>query len=224
MLFTDIREMKSVLEIDPCNTEEDKKLTFLNEWVSAWLEETLGRPGMTYKSRTEYYPGTGTQVLCLNGRPVYTTPTIQVFVDRDGYYGEPDDAFDSTTALTYGEDFCLRLDRDDGVGYTGLLVRINDYWPKPSVRSAGLLSPYIGPAFGNVKVVYTGGYTYDTFPATLRMAANFLIARLRYVLPLGMEVTSESYEERAIALAAERKHYLMGLIAPMLTQHHNWKF
>jgi len=224
MLFTDLREMKSVLEIDPCNTEEDKKLSFLNEWVSAWLEEWLGRPGMTYKARTEYYAGTGTQVLCLNSRPVYTTPTIQVFVDPSGYYGQPDGAFDSTTELTYGTDFCLKAERDDGLGYGGLLVRINDYWTRPTVRSAGLLSPYIGPAFGNVKVVYTAGYTVDTFPAQLRMAANILVARLRYLLPLGMELTSESYEERAIAIAAERKDYLMGLVKPMLFNSRNWKF
>ena len=71
MLWTDIQELKSVLEIDPGNTSEDKKLLLVIEWASAWMEEILGRPGFGYKARTEFYSGTGTQTLLLRSRPVY---------------------------------------------------------------------------------------------------------------------------------------------------------
>lgn len=222
MLWSDIREIKRVLEIDPRDSSEDVKLNFFNEWAAAWLEQVIGRD-MTLKARTEYYGGQGTQKILLRHRPVFTTPTLQVFLDEAGNFGSTSGAFAAgTTALTYGEDFCIEIDHDDGSSRSGILWRLGNLWPRPSVRQRGLLSPFLGPSIGNVKVIYTAGYTVDTLPAQLRAACNLLVARLRYLFPLGMELGSEGYEERSIGLVAERDDYILALVKPLVLQYRNW--
>lgn len=225
MLYTDLSELKTVLEIDPADTSEDTKLNFFVAQASAWIEELLNRPGMTYKSRTEFYKGTGTQKLTLRSRPVYSTPTIQVYEDNAAYFGSATGAFDPTlTQLTYGIDFCLQIDQEDGVSSrSGILLRINDIWTKPQVRQFGLLSPFIEDDPGSLKVVYSAGYLVDNLPTPFRLAANTLIAEMRYLFPLGMPIASESYEERSIAMM-QYKDYLLTMIRPMLMPFRNWKF
>ena len=75
MLWTDLNELKGVLEIDADDHAEDKKLNFLNSYAGQLLGEFLNRPGFDKKSRTEYYQGTGTQRLLLRSRPVFTIPS-----------------------------------------------------------------------------------------------------------------------------------------------------
>lgn len=226
MLYTDLRELKTALDINPNHTAEDKKLNFFLEQASEWIGEYLGRPGFDYQSRTEYYNGTGTQQLLLRSRPVYTTPTIQVYYDSSGFYGSTSGSFNSNNAFTYGVDFCLKIDQADGTSRSGILVRINNLWPKPSARQVGLLSPFISTGFGTIKVVYTAGYTVDTLPASFRLACNLLISKMRYVFPLGVELSAESYEDRSIAVSAlgQQKNYLMSLLKPFLNNYRNWSF
>jgi len=224
MILTDIHELKSILEIDPGNKVEDKKLLFLIEMASDWIEEYTNRK-FFWKSRTEYYDGTGTQELRLRARPVYTTPTIAVRVDEGGYFGSVTNSFGTNTALTYGDDFALRLDQEDGTSSrSGILVRIDDIWPRPRIRQRGLLSPSIGRGYGTIKVTYTAGYSVDTLPATIRLACNLLVARLRVILPLGAESTSEGYEDRSISIVTSEKTKLMALVRPLLVAHRNWNF
>ncbi len=217
--------LKVLLGLDPDNTAQDAKLLMLNTVASAWLEEWLNRPDLSLKARTEYYDGSGSQNLLLRSRPVYVTPTIAVNADNQGYWGESSGAFASTTALTYGTDFALRLDPgEEGVSRSGILVRISGFWEKPTVRQRGYLSPFVGEGFGNVKVVYTAGYVADTLPAQLRMAANFLAARLNMVLPLGAELSSESYEERSISVVTSAKSQLFALVKPLIWSYRNFKW
>jgi hypothetical protein len=225
MLLTDISELKAYLEIDPNNTAEDLKLSFLVEAVSQWIEELLNRPGLSYASRTEYYNGTGTSRLLLRSRPVFTTPTILVYEDGSGFFGSTSGSFDTgTTALTYGEGFCLQIDRDDGSSRSGILIKTRGLWEKRAVRQTGYLTPFVGPSYGSIKVVYTAGYTVDTLPASFRMAVNLLVSRLRYVLPLGLELSAESYEDRTIAISAiaQMKNYLLSMVRPFLWPYRNW--
>lgn len=221
--LTDINEVKKVLEIDPDDTSEDVILGFYIEQASSLISEYLDRD-LEQKSRTEYYPGTGTQRLLLRSRPVLVNPTIQVSIDGYGYYGSTSGAFTSpNSVLTFGQDFCVET--LDGVeSRTGILVRINNLWPRPSARQTGYLSPFIVPSYGNVKVVYTGGYTIDSLPAQIRSACNLLVSRIRYMMPLGMEIGSESYEERSISLVSERRDYLMGVVKQLLFSRRNWTF
>lgn len=226
MLWSSLQELKVLLGIDPGNTAQDAKLLLLNTVAGDWLGEWLNRPGFDLKARTEYYDGTGTQNLLLRSRPVFTSPTVQVFTDSNGNWGSTSGSFDSSTsALTYGTDFALRLDPgEEGVSRSGILVRINGYWEKPAVRQTGYLSPFIGQANGNVKVIYTAGHTIDTMPSMLRMAANFLVARLNHVWPLGVELGSESYEERSLSYINSERSKLFVLVRPMLTGFRNFKW
>ena len=179
---------------------------------------------MSYKARTEYYNGTGGLKLLLRHRPVFTTPTIVVHLDSGAYYGSVTGSFAGTSALTYGTDFSLKIDQEDGTSRSGILIRINEFWPKPQSRQAGFLSPFLGESFGNIRITYTAGFTVDMLPAQIRAACNLLIARMRAILPVGMEIGSESYEERSLGLITQQKNYLTSLIRPMIWPYRNWYF
>ncbi len=224
--LVDLAEVKSILEIDPDDTEEDKKLLFLIEMASDWIEELLDRKGlMFYKSRTQYYSGTGTQSLLLNARPVFNPTTIIVKATETGWYGS-NNAFTTATPLTYGSDFCLKLDSEDGLySKSGILLRLGSYWLKPWVRTWGLLAPFAGDGLGNIQVTYSGGYTIDTLPSALRMAMSFIVGRLRYTLPIAMETTSDGYADRSIGISPSQKDYLLGMVKPMIMPFYkNWSF
>lgn len=226
MLYTDLVEIKALLEIDPNNTSEDKKLNFLVEMASSFIEEVLNRK-MSFALRSEIYSGTGTQKMLLRSRPVFTTPTITISFDPSAYFGSSPNAFQNSppeSNLVYGKDFCLQIDQPDGSSRSGILYRINDYWYKPYVRQTGLLSPFIGTDTGSYLITYQAGYTVDTLPADFRLACNLLVSKLRYIFPLGVELSSESYEERAIALITNYKDYLLALVRPMILKYRNWKF
>lgn len=230
MLFTDLNEVKALLDIDPQDKVEDKKLNFYIDAVTDVLRTILNRD-FDYKQRTEYYGGTGTQKLVLRVPPVYPTtgPTgattgITVYQDSAGFYGEPSGAFTSSDAeLTLGSDFAIPID-SSGVSRSGILVRLHGLWLRPQVRVNGLLSPFIGEAFGNYKVTYYGGYTVDTLPSGIRLAVNLLITKFRYIFPLGLALSSESYEDRSISLTGSQKSYLFDLARPLLLNYRNWRF
>lgn len=227
MILTDLTELKKILEIDPDDTQEDARLWFYIEWASAWIEEIINRPGLIYKTRTEYYQGTGTQKLLLRSRPVYLTPAMEVYVDEAAYWGQspgPPPPYDTNTLLTQGQDYALQIDTDDGTSRCGILYRLNQFWPKPSYRQTGYLTPFIGPDRGSIKIVYTAGYTVDTLPAPFRAATNLLVAKMRYLFPLGMEIHSEAYEERSISLLQERKDYLLSNVKDMIMPYRNYRW
>ena len=219
--LSDIRELKVMLEIDPDDTQDDLKLSFLITYASELIEDYLTRK-LFYRSRTEYYSGTGTRYLNLKARPVFTTPTIQVWEDTvNGNAGQSDDSF-SGDPLTYGTDYYLWVDSEDGLSSrSAILVRLTKLWERPWTRSGGLLSSYPSINPGSIKVIYTGGYTIDQLPGAFRLACNLLTTRLAYIVPLGMELSSESYIERSISLMTPQRNYLMSLVAPMLFSYRN---
>ncbi len=225
MLFNDTTQLKAELDIDPRNPSEDKKLNFYLEFATNLIEEVLNRPGMSKNSRTEFYDGSNTMKLLLKSRPVYTTPTIQAFVDGGAFYGATSGAFATNTELVYGTDFCLKIDQPDGTSRSGILVRMNGgVWYKRFYRQTGYLSPFVGPSFGSIKILYTGGYTVDNLPPIIREACTILIARMRTLLPIGADSTYERYEERAIGFNTNHRNYLLSLIKPMLWfyRNHTW--
>lgn len=223
--LSDLVEIKTILEIDPRNTQEDSKLLFFLEYASSWIEEYLDRKGRLFlKTRTEYYNGTGTPNLVLRARPVYTDG-LQVYVDtQGGYYGEGDNSFPASSLLTYGSDYVLRIDEDDGTSRCGILQKVRSYWPKPFARAPGVLSPFMTTDTGSVKVVYQAGYTVDNLPATLRLACNTLAAKIRYLMPVGMDLSSESYEDRSISIGNKEKDYLMSTVKDMIFGYRNWSW
>jgi len=222
-LMTDLIELKTILEIPFENTQEDSKLLFLMEYATSWIEEILNRPGLFYRQRTEYYNGTGTQKLLLKSRPVFPE-NMQVYVNQQGYYGANSGAFQSNTQLTYGSNYVLWIDQDDGSSRNGILLRINGYWPRPFARQQGWLTSFISQDTGSVKVVYYGGYTVDSLPSQLRLACNILVSKMRYLMPVGMELSSEGYEERSISIVNKEKDYLLSTVKDLILTYRNWKW
>lgn len=217
-----------MLEIDPEDTEEDKKLLFLISMASDWIEnDILDRP-LFYKTTTEWYNGSGTQKLLLKRRPVYYPDQIVVYVNQTGYFGAPSGAFSSENTLVYGGDFCLYIDWPDSpngvASKNGILVRMGDFWQKPSIRAYGLLTPYLSQGFGNIQVTYTAGYTIDGLPNAIRMAMAYLIGRLRFLLPIGFELSGDAYEEKTVQINPQQKNYLLGELRTMLFPYRNWNF
>ena len=231
-VWTDLVELKTILQIDPRNTTLDTQLGLFNEWTASIFEEFLGREVM-YAARTLNYPGTNCQKLLLKHRPVYpSTPPgqantlpfmpISVTVTQGGNWGEATGVSGDT--LAFGTDYAIRIDRDDGGSREAILYRIGDVWPRPVERSQGMLSPYIGDDMGSVQVSYTAGFTIDTLPGSFRAAAEMLIARLNNLFPLGQQLSSESYIERSIGLTENQRRYLLGLVRPFLLFWRNWVF
>lgn len=238
MLLSDLREVKTMLEIPEGDTSEDRKLLLLIEQCSSWIESYTNRD-FFYKYRTQYYRGTNSQKILLRNRPVYADPSVpvqtpslpntvpQVFVDSGANYGQAPGAFTGSGAqLTYGTDFCLQIDQDDGISSrSAILLRVNDYWSRPAVRSAGLLSPYFGPDLGSIKVSYWAGYQIDNLPSLVRAAMNLLVSRLRWVIPTGHELSGEGYEDRSVSLITSEKLHLMAIAGPMISAgFRNWNF
>ena len=224
-IYTDPIEAKRMLDIDPDDHSEDVKINFCNEWAANLIDEYLCRP-VFKKSRTEYPRPTNTQKLCLQARPVFTTPTIRCWVspNNGGLYGQADDAFGDGTELTFGDDFGLQIDQDDGTSRSGILIRANALWAKPIIRRAGYLYPYTTEGFGSIKVQYTGGYTIDSLPSAFRLAGDALIARLLFLFPIGFEQNSAAYEDMAVSLITERKGWLLSVVKPMLYSYLNRSF
>ncbi len=233
IFFQDLNELKTLLEIDPGDHSQDKKLSFFNEHAANIIEELLDRD-FTYKSRVRYYDGTGTQKLLLRHRPVYPAPpagfsALAVIVDEAGLYGTAPNSYGNNPAnqaLVYGVDYTLKIDRDDGGSRSAILYRVGEFWPKPFNRQRGMLTPFVGNDTGSVQVTYTAGYTVDTLPAAFREAAGLLIARMNSLWPLGLPLNSESYGDSAGSVGQsymnQYKDILTGLVKPLLWNHRNW--
>jgi hypothetical protein len=227
MLYTDLNELKKILEIDPSNKNEDVKLNFFIEYATEIVEEYLNRrDGLVLKTRTEYYQGTGTPYLTLRSRPVFLTPNPPtVYLDEGAYYGSVTGSFDPVLSLlTYGTDYCLKIDQDTTASRSAILIRFNGEWPKLIMRERGWLSPFRGRDPGSIKITYTAGYAIDTLPASIRFAMNLMIAKMRSLLPTGMEVGGESFQDRSMSFTPNQRQYLMNLAIPHLMPFRNWKW
>lgn len=205
-----------MLEIDPEDDTENKRLNFWIKMASGLIEDYLDRPGYLKQERTEYYNGTGTDKLVLRCRPAYPTPTPQVWVDEGGFFGVDPDAFPSTGLLEYGTDYVLWTDRPDGTSHRAILIRKNNLWQKAGRRRAGFLSPFVDEGWGTVKVTYVAGWTADDLPQTVVAACTLLVSKIRFMYPLGLPVSSDSYEGRSVSIRSEDRNWLFGQIKHLL--------
>lgn len=220
-MLGDLTELETLLGIPHGDVSQRKKLAYVLETVTGWAEEMLDR-SFRLKSRTEYYAGRGTNALLLRARPVFTTPAVQAWVSDTGYWGQASGAFSgSADQLTYGSDFALKIDQEDGTSRSGILVRLNGVWGRALFRRAGDLSPHTDAGLGNVKVTYTAGYTVDTLPAALRGAVHLGVGKLFQTWPNADEVSSESYEERSVSYVTSEELGIKRLMWPMLQSFRN---
>lgn len=229
MLLIDLLELKALLQIPSGDTSQDLSLSFLIRYASTWLEELLDR-SLQYRERVEYYDGSGTQQLLLRARPVPNPQVVPmtVWVDPNGFYGSTSGAFSDNppnNPLTYGQDYCLKLDdRDSQVSRSGILIRMQgNLWPNRFYRQAGILTPFPGNPYGNIKVQYTAGYTPDTLPEPLRLACFWLTMTMQRMIPLGV-LTSENYQDRSVSYFLPQKRQMLAQVWSMAGGFRNWSF
>ena len=224
--LTDLNELKIFMEKDLDDSSEDEKLMLLIPIASNWIINWLNRKEFDYKQRVEYYDGNGTNKICLKAYPAFvdSVRTIQVIIDDNGGYGQIPGSF-TGTPLTYGNDFFLQVDDSDGVtSHAGILIRNNDLWSKQRKRAFGLLTPFLGKAYGTIQVTYWGGYAPDNIPSEIRFAANNLVSRLNFLLPSGFELSGSTFQEQTVSIFAPQKNYLMSLVTPMIQSYRNLRF
>lgn len=152
-----------------------------------------------------YYDGNGSLFLILRQWPV--TSVTSVYVDATGRYGEnPDGAFDSTTLLTYGTDYDLRLDgclpgTTTKCSNSGILRRIGFPWPSSWVKRYGQILPRQIQGNGNCKISYVAGFL--TIPADLIVAVGQIVAVMRTMAKKGVMLQSETQGAYSYALATQ---------------------
>lgn len=178
--LTTVDKLKLHLGIPLSDTSEDDAL-------AQWLDEldhvvygVTGRSSFSSAEATEYYDGSGRELLVLGRRPV--TAIAGVWVDGAGYYGHGADAFPASAEWTIGEQFVpksLAASEENG----GLLVAIRGYWPEGT---------------GNIKVTYTAGYA--VIPADLELAVHQLAATIRKGAEKGGIVIGETIGKYAYQL------------------------
>ena len=148
---------------------------------------------------TEYYSGSGDQIIVLNQTPVQSIPSVNE--DSGGYYGDGTDVFPASSLLVEGTDYVLRKDdaTNTEVSKSGILYRIGKAWPRPYSRLRGQLASAPGLGLGNIKVVYVAGWA--TVPADITFAANKLVTSMLASRKLQGRVESESIEDYSYTLA-----------------------
>jgi uncharacterized phiE125 gp8 family phage protein len=164
---------------------EDTVLENLIDEISQTIQSYLGRK-LISTGYTEYYDGDGSDTLILNQFPVTALTSLN---------DDPNRAFGSTTAVNVTTDVIL-----DG--------------------AAGVLHVWNGKAtffkgHGNIKAVYTAGYSVTTLPYDLQLATKLSIAQL-YKIRYGAQrfgVKSETIADRTVsfdyeAFPAEAKQIL----------------
>ena len=193
-----ISEVKTQLGIT--GTSEDDKLCQIIEQVTAVIEGYTRR-SFTSTTRTEYYMGNGTRELVLRHRPVTSITTIHE--DEDGYWGAPDSVFGSSSLLTDGTDYALKIDNGSSTSDSGIVYRLNGVWPATSVGGHGLLAAGRENSLGPIKVVYVGGVS--EVPADVKLAAIDLLASIRKRKDKGGPVTSLSLDYYSYSIGGDRE-------------------
>lgn len=144
---------------------------------------------------TEFLDGNGLQAVSLRETPVQSITSV--YLDTSGYYGQGTNSpFGSTTLLTAGADYFLKIDNNLGTSDCGLLFRTTRVWPANNNYVQYNLTPRItpvnGPCFGCIKVVYSGGYSL--IPEDLKMAVYQIVQDRKASIAQGEKFSSENFE------------------------------
>lgn len=202
MALTSLSEIKAFLNVT--TSSQDTWLEALRVGAEAEIKRYCDQ-WLESNTWTHFLTGNGRQELVLKERPV--TSITSVHIDTYGNFGQTSGAFASTTLLTEGTDYALRLDgtvwgTSTACSHSGLLLRLRTVWQEaPRSFQVQRLTPEVGPVHGNVKVVYTAGYA--TIPDDLKLAVAQLVAWLKLTAPLGGHpLTSERIGDYSYELGA----------------------
>jgi len=189
MALTTLLKMKSFLGIT--STTQDTQLDALRAAAEQAIKTELDRD-LEANPLTEYYSGTGTRVLCLRETPVASISSIHI--DFSGYYGQNTDSnFPSSTLLTAGKDYALRIDRG-GMSYSGIVERIGTVWSELNRSyTQAHVTQEVAPAIGNIKVSYTAGFT--TIPEDIQYCVALVVRRMQQNAQYGYFLASEKLRD-----------------------------
>lgn len=186
MAMVSLAEVKDYLGIS--STTEDTRLSAYLAGVEAFVK-TYCKRDFESQSYVQYYHGTNLQAMTLQQTPV--TTITGVWLNNSGYYGlGPAPAFGDDQLLVEGTDYVLDRDLNGSSSASGILYRIGTVWPILNrINTLNRLTPFQGPAWGNIKVSYTAGY--DPVPADLKTAICQLVSWNRSIATFGSGLKSE---------------------------------
>lgn len=188
MALTSLAQVKAFLNIPVANITMDPWLTALMLAAELHIKNYLNRD-LEQQTYTEYYSGTGTNILALRSFPV--SSVVNVWLDFNGNFGQVAGAFASSTLLVVGRDYVLSTEQSGTLSRNGLLVRLNGIWSEVGRQYyPGKVTGEVGPALGCIKVEYTAGYS--PIPLDIQYAVAFLTSAMRRAIPIGGNLESET--------------------------------
>ena len=160
---------------------------------------------------THYFSGHGLKELVLREAPVQSVTAV--YMDATGYFGQGTNSpFAASTQLAAGTDYALRLDDSlNGWSTSGILDRLGSannqgyyFQPWGGTLALGGRSTSWNKGQGNIKVIYTAGYTVDTIPSTLKSCCIFFASHIYKTFPnAGHMASSESLGGYSYSLMGE---------------------
>lgn len=195
-MLTDVDTVKAMLGIT--TTTQDAQITALLPAADTCAKNYMQRQ-IEKNTYTQYLSGNNRQEIVLPETPVLSVTSLQV--NNSGYFGQNASfPFDSSTTLTEGTEWVLDRDQPDGSSKSGILYRIGTTWPiMYQLNSLNQLTPYQGPAWGNIKVVYVGGYA--EVPSDIQYAVSAIVMfMIRTGKFGGMMLASEKLGDYAYAM------------------------
>ena len=188
--LTTLAEFKTHLGIASSDTSQDTRLTQFLVGVEEAVKNFC-REGLKSETVTEYYDGSGRELLVLRRRPL--TAVSSVRVDAFGRAGLGADAFPEESAWEIGEDFFpKRVDQSEGNG--SILIAVDRAWPEGR---------------GNIKVVYTAGYA--SIPEDLKLGIHTLAAFVKSSAAAGLMKGSETIGRYSYSLLTGANEHSSGI-------------
>ena len=212
MALTTLDEVKTFLGVTTSsqNARWDALRAAAELFVKRWC-----RRDFESQQYTQFLDGTGTKFLALRHRPVTAVAEVSL-ASRWSYGAAGGPAY---AALTEGHDWALQK-RSRSTGDTGVLVRLNGNWPQhPGFARSHVLSWEQEPGLGNVKCVYTAGFT--VIPEDLKLAVAQVAAFIHRTAKRGGLDYSERLGDHSymIPMARIREAPALGTVRSILTQY-----
>jgi hypothetical protein len=189
-VLTTLTALKTHLGVSAEDVSQDSQL---DQWLVQAEQIVIGATGRRYVAdrnpfeageATEYYSGTGMQVLALNRRPLVGVPS-SVRVDPAGAFGHGPAAFAASTEWALGTAYApVSRERTEHNG--AMLMALQGTWPT---------------GYGNIRVTYAAGYTQ--VPDDLAAACHLIVGQLRQAAQRGGPVESETLGRYSYTLATD---------------------